>query len=87
MNRKDRLKEAFAVASNKDVQLTEDMGQINKTRKKTKELLKEERKKLLELNEIPEKNKLVYLFLIVWPNYINCFIPFQAFVVRFTVNN
>ncbi|KAF5289359.1 hypothetical protein FQR65_LT11870 [Abscondita terminalis] len=54
--RSDKIKEAFDVANNRDVQLQAEMTQLNKTRKKTKELLAEERKKLIEFQKTPEEN-------------------------------
>ncbi|KAK4886823.1 hypothetical protein RN001_003094 [Aquatica leii] len=55
--RSEKIKEAFDVANNKDVQLQAEMTQINKTRKKNKELVVEENKKLAELQRIPEENR------------------------------
>lgn len=59
--RRDTLKEAFDKANNKDMQLLADMTQVNKTRKKTKELLTEEQKKFEKLERIPEENEQVIL--------------------------
>lgn len=56
---RDKLKEAYNVASNKDVQLQADMVQTNNNRKKTKKLLEEEKKKLDDLEKVPEKNEKV----------------------------
>lgn len=54
------MKEAFAKASRKDEQLLADMTQLNKTRKKTKELLAEEQKKLAKFERIPQENEKVW---------------------------
>nr|XP_023017853.1 structural maintenance of chromosomes protein 4 [Leptinotarsa decemlineata]XP_023017854.1 structural maintenance of chromosomes protein 4 [Leptinotarsa decemlineata] len=56
-NRKDTLTEAFNKANNKDIQLQESMTQTNTTRKKTKELIVEEKKKLEKLGKVPEESK------------------------------
>ncbi|KAF5302895.1 hypothetical protein FQA39_LY02075 [Lamprigera yunnana] len=53
----DKIKEAFDVANNKDIQFQAEMVQINKTRKKTKETLAEERKKLIGFQKVPDENK------------------------------
>ncbi|KAK5646128.1 hypothetical protein RI129_004592 [Pyrocoelia pectoralis] len=55
--RNESVKEAFDVANNRDIQLQAEMTQINKTRKKTKELLAEEHKKLAEYGKIPHENE------------------------------
>ncbi|XP_056633945.1 structural maintenance of chromosomes protein 4 [Diorhabda sublineata] len=55
--RKEDLTEAFNKANNKDVQLQETMMQTNNTRKKTKELLIEEKKKLEKLQKVPEESE------------------------------
>lgn len=47
------------MANNKDMQLQADMTQLNKNRKKIKEQLEEERKKLENLSQIPEKHRQV----------------------------
>lgn len=57
--RKESLKEAFDKANNKDVQLHANMTEINKKRKKTKELLAEEQKKFIKLERVPEENERV----------------------------
>lgn len=56
------MKEAFDRANNKDMNLQADMIQLNKTRKKTNELLNEERKKLANLQRVPEENEKVKSF-------------------------
>lgn len=53
------MKESFDVANKKDIELQADMTQLNKKRKKIKEQLEEERKKLENLEQIPEKNRKV----------------------------
>ncbi|KAJ8956971.1 hypothetical protein NQ318_012135 [Aromia moschata] len=55
--RKENLSEAFNKANNKDIQLQETMTQMNKTRKKTKEMIIEEKKKLEKLEKVPEESK------------------------------
>ncbi|KAB0799073.1 hypothetical protein PPYR_06953 [Photinus pyralis] len=55
--RTEKLKEAFGVANNRDIQLQAEMTQTNKTRKKTKELLAEEQKKLVEYERMPKENE------------------------------
>lgn len=55
--RREKIKEAFNVANNQDIQLQAEMTQTNKTRKNTKELLMEEQKKLSELQNVPENNE------------------------------
>lgn len=60
--RKEELTEAFNKANNKDIQLIETMTQTNTTRKKTKELILEEKKRLENLNEVPEKTKAVSVY-------------------------
>lgn len=57
--RREKIKEAFNVANNQDIQLQAEMTQTNKTRKNTKELLMEEQKKLSELQNVPENNEKV----------------------------
>ncbi|KAJ8970615.1 hypothetical protein NQ314_001150 [Rhamnusium bicolor] len=56
--RKDSLTEAFNKANNKDIQLQETMTQMNKTRKKTKEMIIEEKKKLEKLERVPEESRM-----------------------------
>ncbi|XP_067015599.2 structural maintenance of chromosomes protein 4 [Anabrus simplex] len=53
--KKDAMNEKFNAANAKDMQLQEDINQLSKSRKKTKELLAEERKKLQTLEQAPEK--------------------------------
>lgn len=53
------MKEAFEKANNKDIKLQAEMPQINNTRKKNKELLAQEKKKLVSYQEIPAKNEKV----------------------------
>lgn len=43
------------------MQLLADMTQVNKTRKKTKELLAQEQKKFEKLERVPEENRKVTL--------------------------
>lgn len=57
--RREDLKVAFNKASNKDDSLLNDMTRLNITRKKTKELLLQEEKKLIKLEKIPEENQKV----------------------------
>ncbi|XP_050294355.1 structural maintenance of chromosomes protein 4 isoform X2 [Anthonomus grandis grandis] len=61
--KKDKLQEEFDKSSNKDIQLVEDIKNKNKTRKKTKELIIEEKDKLVKLEKLPEENatKIGYL--------------------------
>ncbi|XP_044758906.1 structural maintenance of chromosomes protein 4 [Coccinella septempunctata] len=55
--RKNKLKEAFERANNKDVELQAEMVQVNKNRKKTMELLAEEKKKLQQYEKTPEESE------------------------------
>ncbi|KAK9877855.1 hypothetical protein WA026_020085 [Henosepilachna vigintioctopunctata] len=57
MKKKSTLKEAFDKASNKDVQLQAEMVQVNKNRKKTMDLLAEEKKKLIQYEGIPSESE------------------------------
>lgn len=47
------------MANNKDIQLKETMVQMNTTRKKTKEMILEEKKKLEKLEKVPNESKKV----------------------------
>lgn len=75
--RKDKMKESFDVANKKDIELQADMTQRNKNRKKIKEQLEEERKKLENLEQIPEKNRKVctYWCLVrfIYSDVLGCF--------------
>lgn len=70
--KKDDISEAFNRANNKDIQLQESMTQMNKTRKKTKEMIIEEKKKLDKLERVPEESRKVddkshiFLFFIIF---------------------
>ncbi|KAJ3660188.1 hypothetical protein Zmor_004654 [Zophobas morio] len=55
--KKDQLKEAFNAADKKDVQLQAEMVQTNNNRKKYKQQLEDERKKLAQLQNVPDENK------------------------------
>jgi chaperonin cofactor prefoldin len=55
------MKEAFNAADKKDVQLQAEMVQTNTNRKKYKQQLEEEKKKLAQLEKVPEDNKNVIL--------------------------
>ena len=57
--KKDQLKEAFNAADKKDVQLQAEMVQTNNNRKKYKQQLEDERKKLAQLQNVPDENKKV----------------------------
>lgn len=57
--KKEDITTAFNRANNKDIQLQETMTQMNKTRKKTKEMIVEEKKKYEKLERVPEENKKV----------------------------
>ncbi|RZC39072.1 structural maintenance of chromosomes protein 4, partial [Asbolus verrucosus] len=54
---RDKLKEAFNNADKKDVQLQAEMTQTNTNRKKFKTQLEEEKKKLAQLERVPEESK------------------------------
>ncbi|CAH2012044.1 unnamed protein product [Acanthoscelides obtectus] len=56
--RKEELNEAFNNANKKDIQLQENMVQMNTRRKKTKELLAQEKKKLDKLERTPEETEM-----------------------------
>jgi chaperonin cofactor prefoldin len=60
-HRKEQMKEAFNAADKKDVQLQAEMVQTNTNRKKYKQQLEEEKKKLAQLEKVPEDNKNVIL--------------------------
>jgi chaperonin cofactor prefoldin len=60
-HRKEQMKEAFNAADKKDVQLQAEMVQTNTNRKKYKQQLDEEKKKLAQLEKVPEDNKNVIL--------------------------
>ncbi|XP_069672465.1 structural maintenance of chromosomes protein 4 [Periplaneta americana] len=57
VNRKESLTEQFNKINQCHVGIKADMTQTNKKRKKTKELLVEEKKKLNELELVPERNE------------------------------
>ena len=62
-NQKELTTTAFDNASNKDLQLQEEMERINKNRKKMKEALAEERKKIIQYEKIPSESERVSKFL------------------------
>ncbi|CAH1155594.1 unnamed protein product [Phaedon cochleariae] len=57
-SRRDGISEAFNKANNKDIQLQETMTQMNNTRKRTKEMIVEEKKKLEKLEKVPEESRM-----------------------------
>lgn len=65
------MSEAFDKANNKDIQLKETMMQMNTKRKKTKELIVEEKKKLEKLEKVPNESKKVSLH--TFKNQFNTF--------------
>lgn len=59
VKRQDTLQKAFDNANNKDIQLQETLTHLIKARKKTKQLLIEEKNKLQKYERVPEENKAV----------------------------
>lgn len=59
---KEKLKEAYDAADKKDIQLQAEMTQSNTNRKKMKQQLEEERKKLAKLESVPEESRTVCNF-------------------------
>ncbi|XP_968011.2 structural maintenance of chromosomes protein 4 [Tribolium castaneum] len=54
--KKDQLKDAFNAADKKDAQLQAEMTNTNNNRKKFKQQLEDEKKKLIKLQKVPEEN-------------------------------
>lgn len=57
--KREQIQDAYNAADKKDVQLQADMKQLNTNRKKWKEQLAVERKKLQQFESVPEKNQAV----------------------------
>lgn len=67
--RKNHLKEAFEKANNKDVELQTEMVQVNKNRKKTMQLLAEEKKKLEQYERTPAESERVSVISFIYSHF------------------
>lgn len=63
--KRDSLKKAFEKANAKDYELQTSMEQVNLARKKFKQQIVNEQKKLSELENLPEKSARVIIFTIL----------------------
>lgn len=76
--RKDNLQLAFDSASKKDMQLQESLKMHSNSKKKTKQLLEEQKKMVEQYESVPDKNSAVKNVFCGPYEFIDCFFLYSG---------